>query len=446
VSVRTHVRWFPVLGLIAFGTMLNYLDRTVLGIAAPSLSKDLGLTAAMMGVAFSAFSWSYALLQIPGGIFLDRFGTRLTYLIALVGWSACTAAMGLVNSLATLVGARIGVGTFEAPCFPANSRILASWFPQQERARANSIYSVGMYAGIGFFSVPLFYVTARFGWRGLFFLAGGIGIVFGLLWWRIYRDPSQSRMVNDAELRHIEAGGGGEYKGEPTRFSWSQIAALLRHRQVIGASIGQFGGNSTLVFFLTWFPTYLVSERGMSYINAGVMASVPYIAASVGVLFGGFLSDTLLKRTGSANLARKLPIVSGLLLAATIVGANYVPASDNATVIAILSLAFFGQGMSNLGWTVISDIAPKNVIGLTGGIFNFSTNLAGIVTPIVIGVFFGLTGSFVGPLIYIAAVALVGAFSYTVVPGDIHRLQLETVPALRAYDLTPEAGQNSARS
>jgi MFS transporter, ACS family, D-galactonate transporter len=445
--VRTHVRWFPVLGLIAFGTMLNYLDRTVLGIAAPSLSKDLGLTPALMGIAFSAFSWSYALLQIPGGIFLDRFGTRLTYLIALVGWSAFTAAMGVVNSLAALVVARIGVGTFEAPCFPANSRILASWFPQHERARANSIYSVGMYAGIGFFSVPLFYVTARFGWRGLFFLAGGVGIAFGLLWWRTYRDPSQNGTVNDAELRYIEAGGGGEYKGEPTRFSWSHIAALLRHRQVIGASIGQFGGNSTLVFFLTWFPTYLVTERGMSYINAGVMASVPYIAASVGVLFGGFVSDSLLRRTGSANLARKLPIVSGLLLASTIVGANYVPASENATVIAILSLAFFGQGMSNLGWTVISDIAPKNVIGLTGGIFNFSTNLAGIVTPIVIGIFFGLTGSFVGPLIYIAAVALVGAFSYTVVLGDIHRLELDNAPAPeRAYTLTPEAGRNSVRS
>lgn len=445
--VRTHVRWFPVLGLIAFGTMLNYLDRTVLGIAAPRLSADLGLTPAMMGLAFSAFSWSYALLQIPGGVFLDRFGTRLTYLIALVGWSAFTAGMGLVNSLAALVVARIGVGTFEAPCFPANSRILASWFPQNERARANSIYSVGMYAGIGFFSVPLFFVTARFGWRGLFFLAGGIGIAFGLLWWRIYRDPSQSRAVNEDELRYIEAGGGGEYKGDPTRFNWNHITALLRHRQVIGASIGQFGGNSTLVFFLTWFPTYLVTERGMSFINAGVVASVPYIAASVGVVFGGFVSDTLLKRTGSANLARKLPIVSGLLLASTIVGANYVPASNDALVIAILSLAFFGQGMSNLGWTVISDIAPKNVIGLTGGIFNFSTNLAGIVTPIVIGVFFGMTGSFVGPLIYIAAVALLGAFSYTVVLGDIHRLELQTAPkAVGAYNLTPEAGRNSARS
>ena len=140
------MRWVPILALVAVGTMINYLDRTVLGIAAPSLIKDLGLTAAMMGLVFSAFSWSYALLQIPGGIFLDRFGTRLTYFIAVVCWSGCTALMGVVRSLNALILTRIGVGVFEAPCFPANSRILATWFPQQERARANSIYSFGQYA------------------------------------------------------------------------------------------------------------------------------------------------------------------------------------------------------------------------------------------------------------------------------------------------------------
>lgn len=421
----THVRWFPILALIAVGTMLNYLDRTVLGIAAPSLTKDLGLNAAMMGLAFSAFSWSYALLQIPGGIFLDRFGTRLTYFLALVCWSASTAAMGAVGSLRGLVLTRIGVGIFEAPCFPANSRILASWFPQPERARANAVYSVGQYAGIGFLSVPLFWVTQTFGWRGLFFIVGGVGVVFGLVWWRVYRDPTQSRRVNEAELRYIEAGGGGEYTGERMQFHWHQIGALLRHRQIVGASIGQFGGNSTQVFFLTWFPTYLVTARGMSFLTAGTLAALPYIAASVGVLAGGFFSDFLLKRTGSANLARKLPIVSGMFLASTIVAANYVPASDNATVIAILSLAFFGQGMTNLGWTVIADVAPKPLIGLTAGIFNFSANLAGIVTPIVVGVFYGMTGSFFGPLAYIAIVALIGAFSYSVILGDIHRLTVD---------------------
>lgn len=421
----THVRWFPILTLVAIGTLLNFLDRGVLGIAAPSLSRELGLNAAMMGIAFSAFSWSYALLQIPGGIFLDRFGTRLTYFIALVCWSAFTAAMGAVTSLTGLVLTRIGVGTFEAPCFPANSRILAAWFPQEERARATAAYSVGQYAGIGFFSVPLFLITQLFGWRGLFFVVGGLGVAFGFVWWRVYRDPAESRHVNEAELRHIEAGGGGEYTGDPIRFNWRQIGALLRHRQVVGASIGQFGGNSTLVFFLTWFPTYLISVRGMSFINAGILAPLPYIGASMGVLVGGFTSDLLLKRTGSANLARKLPIVSGMILASTIVAANYVAPSNNGAVIAILSVAFFGQGMTNLGWTVIADVAPKKLFGLTAGIFNFSANLAGIATPIVVGVFYGMTGSFVGPLAYIAIVALIGAFSYLVILGDIHRLDID---------------------
>ena len=419
------MRWVPVLALVAIGTMINYLDRTVLGIAAPSLTKDLGLTAAQMGLVFSAFSWSYALLQIPGGIFLDRFGTRVTYFIAVVFWSLFTALMAAVRSLNGLILTRIGVGVFESPCFPANSRILATWFPQQERARANGIYSFGQYVGLGFLSVPLFWITERFGWRGLFVAVGAFGVLFGLAWWMLYRNPGDSAAVNQAELDYIEAGGGGEHKGEPIKFKWSHIRALLRHRQIVGASIGQFGGNSTQVFFVTWFPTYLVTARGMTFIQAGLMTSLPYIGASAGVLTGGLISDTILKRTGSANLARKLPIVSGMLLASTIIAANYVPEGNNAAVILVMSIAFFGQSMTNLGWTVISDVAPKNLIGLTSGIFNFSANLAGIVTPMVIGIAFQLTGSFVGPLLYIGVIALVGAFSYSLILGDIHRLNPE---------------------
>lgn len=421
---RSRQRWVPILALVAVATMVNYLDRTVLGIAAPYLTKELGLTAASLGVVFSAFSWSYALLQIPGGIFLDRFGTRVTYTVALSCWSGFTACMGLVQTLGALVLTRVGVGIFEAPCFPANSRILATWFPQQERARANSIYSVGQYAGIAFLSVPLFWVTQRFGWRSLFFLAGGAGLALGAIFWRTYREPSESAAATDAELAHIAAGGGGEYRGAPVRFSWSAIGSLLAHRQVIGASLGQFGGNSTQVFFVTWFPTYLVTARGMDFLNAGMMTMLPYIGASLGVLVAGQLSDRLLQRTGSANLARKLPIVGGMLLASTIVAANYVPPDANLLVIAIMSVAFFGQGMTNLGWTVIADVAPKELIGLTAGIFNFSANLAGIVTPLVVGYTYQATGSFTGPLVYIAAVALVGAFAYSVVLGDIHRLSV----------------------
>ena len=406
--------------------MINYLDRTVLGIAAPSLTRDLGLSAAQMGLVFSAFSWSYALLQIPGGVFLDRFGTRVTYFISVVCWSGLTGLMGVVHSLEALLLTRVGVGIFEAPCFPANSRILATWFPQQERARANSIYSFGQYVGLGFLSVPLFWMTQRFGWRGLFFIVGGLGVMFGAVWWLLYRNPADSTTVNRAEMAYIEAGGGGEYTGQPVTFKRRHIGALLRHRQVLGASIGQFGGNSTQVFFVTWFPTYLVTARGMTFIQAGLLTSLPYIGASIGVLAGGFFSDLVLKRTGSANLARKTPIVGGMLLASTIVLANYVPTGHNAAVILIMSIAFFGQGMTNLGWTVISDIAPKKLIGLTSGIFNFSANLAGIITPLVIGVAFQWSGSFVGPLAYIAVVALIGAFAYSVILGDIHRLEVDT--------------------
>jgi ACS family D-galactonate transporter-like MFS transporter len=423
---RTNIRWFPILTLVAVGTMINYLDRTVLGIAAPFLTKDLALTATEMGLVFSAFSWSYALLQIPGGIFLDRFGTRVTYFIAVSGWSVFTGFMSAVRSLPLLISTRIGVGVFEAPCFPANSRILATWFPQSERARANGIYSFGQYVGLGFLSVPLFWVTQAYGWRFLFVIVGGFGVAFGILWWLLYRDVGLSTKANAAEIAHIEAGGGGEYKGAPLHFKWGHIGKLLKHRQVLGASIGQFGANSTQVFFVTWFPTYLVTARGMTFIKAGLMTSLPYIGASAGVLIGGLLSDALLRRTGSANLARKLPIVTGLLLASTIIAANYVPASNNAAVIAIMSVAFFGQGMTNLGWTVVSDVAPKKLIGLTSGIFNFSANLAGIVTPLVIGMTFQRTGSFVGPLIYIGVVALLGAFAYSVILGDIHRLDVDT--------------------
>jgi MFS transporter, ACS family, D-galactonate transporter len=425
VARATRARWVPILALITIGTTINFLDRTVLGIAAPALAADLKLDAAQMGIVFSAFSWSYALLQVPGGIFLDRFGTRVTYLIAVLFWSLFTGLMGAARSLAVLVATRIGVGVFEAPCFPANSRILATWFPQQERARANAVYSFGQYVGLGFLSAPLFWVTERFGWRVLFLLVGGLGMSFGLVWWRLYRTPSESASANRAELDYIEAGGGGEHTAGPLAFRWRYIGLLLRHRQIVGASLGQFGGNSTLVFFLTWFPTYLVTARGLTFIKAGFMTSLPFIAASVGGLAGGWASDTLLKRTGSANLARKLPIVSGMLLASTIVAANYVPAGHDWIVILVMSIAFFGQGMTNLGWTVVSDVAPKRLIGLTGGLFNFSANLAGIVTPLVVGVTYDMTGSFVGPLAYIAAVALLGAFAYSFILGDIHRLEVD---------------------
>ncbi len=421
IAVRASRARFVVLGLITFATLINYLDRTVISVAAPLLARDLKLNDALLGIAFSAFSWTYTAAQIPGGLLLDRIGSRVTYFLSLALWSLVTAAQGLVTGLASLTGARLALGVAEAPAFPCNSRVLATWFPQAERARANGIFAVGQYVGMAFLSPALFWISATFGWRALFIGVGALGATFSIVWYFLYREPHASRKANSAELEHIAAGGGICSRSEAIRFDWHSVRFLLRQRQILGASIGQFASNSTLVFFLTWFPTYLTTARHMSWLNAGFMTTLPFIAATVGVLSGGFFSDFILQRHGSVNVARKLPIVAGLLMASSIVAANFL--RSNGLVIAVLSLAFFGQGMCNLGWTLITDVAPERLVGLTGGLFNLCANLAGIVTPIVIGVIVEETGSFAWALAFIAVVALIGVLSYVFLLGDVRRVQ-----------------------
>lgn len=449
-ALRRSKARYKILGLLAVGTMINYLDRTVLGIAAPQLTGELGINAALMGLIFSAFSWSYVVAQIPGGVFLDRFGSKLTYYLAMTFWSLCTLVQGFVGGVGALLACRLGLGVAESPCFPTNSRVVATWFPQQERAFATGTYTVGEYVGLAFFSPFLFALMGAYGWRSLFYVVGGVGLVFGLVWWCFYREPHDHPGANRAELDYIEAGGGlakhdrrhdtkadtktdsdntqaaeGTSEGKDASkrgFDWRMAGKLLRKRQLAGICLGQFAGNSTLVFFLTWFPTYLATERHMGWLKIGFFAIMPFIAASIGVMFGGTFSDWMLRRGFSANVARKLPIIAGLLLASCIILANFV--QSNVTVIAILSVAFFAQGMAALGWTLVSDIAPAGMLGLTGGIFNLAANLAGIVTPLVVGVIVGATGSFVWALAFIGAIALVGAASYIFVVGDIKRIEL----------------------
>jgi len=422
-EIRTRAR-FVILAVISVATLINYLDRTVLGIAAPYLSKDLALSPAMMGLVFSAFSWTYAAAQIPGGIFLDRFGTKLTYYLSLTFWSLFTLLQAFSTGIYTLLFYRFGLGVSEAPCFPTNGRIVGNWFPQHERARATSIYTVGEYLGLAAFGPALFWVTATYGWKAMFIIVGVVGIAFGAVWWALYREPRDSKLVNQAELDYIAAGGGLTPKGAETLpFTWANCKKLLQFRQIWGAGLGQFAGNTTLVFFLTWFPTYLATARHMGWVKVGFFAILPFLAAAIGILIGGWASDQILKKTGSANLARKGPIIFGLLLASCIVSANFV--DSDIAVIAILSMAFFGQGMVGLGWTLISDMAPKQMYGITGGLFNFAANLAGIITPIVIGFIIGATGSFVWALAFVGAVALFGAFSYIVILGDVKPLVLE---------------------
>ena len=220
-----------------------------------------------------------------------------------------------------------------------------------------------------------------------------------------------------------EGGALADSAGEKQKISWAEVKQLLKFRQIWGISYTQFAIASMLYSFLTWFPTYLVEEKNMPFIKAGFMGSVPYIAACVGVLLAGIWSDKMVKRGRTLTVARKTPIIIGALGACLIVLANYT--DTPSLVITIMSIAFFCQGMAATGWVMVSDLAPSKLIGTAGGIFNLAANLSAIITPIVIGVIVENTGSFTGALIYIAALARLGALCLLFVVGKIERLELK---------------------
>lgn len=409
-----------ILALISIAVVINYLDRATIGIAAPAFKGEFGLKPAVLGLVFSAFSWTYFLSQVPSGILLDRFGPKVIYSLSLAGWSLITLLQAFVGNVGALIGLRLGLGIAEAPCFPANSNVVGMWFPRSERARAISVYTAAEYVGLGFLSPGLFWIMAHFGWRSLFAISGAIGLAYALVFWMRYADPHRSKSANRAELDLIEQGDGIAAKIEPVPFKWGHIRALFRHRQVWGLCIGQFSVYSTITFFLTWFPTYLVTARHMAWIKVGFFSTLPYIAGFFGVLVAGWWSDRMLKRGVSLNLARKTPVVIGLVVSAVIIAANYT--TNNQAVIAILSVTFFAAAMANAGWAVVSEVAPRGFLGLLGGIYSAAANLAGIVTPLVIGIIVQRTGSFVGALVFVGVVAALGALSWIFVIGDIRRI------------------------
>ncbi|RXZ00114.1 MFS transporter [Fictibacillus sp. S7] len=420
---RTRAR-YGVLALVFINVIINYMDRSNISVAATSMGKDLALSSVQLGLIFSAFGWAYSALQIPGGWMVDRFGPRVMYALSLCTWSIATLFQGFTKGFAGLFGLRLATGAFEAPAFPTNNRIVTSWFPDKERASAVAMYTSGQFVGLAFLTPVLATIQHYTGWRGLFIITGIIGIVWSLVWYAVYRDPNKSRKVNKEELSYIEQGGGlvnpkGKENQEKEKLKWSDLKETLSHRKLWGIYLGQFAVNSTLWFFLTWFPTYLVEYRGLDFIKSGFLASLPFLAAFVGVLISGFVSDYMAKRGVSMGIARKTPIITGLLLSIAIIGANYV---DNTTmIIFFMTIAFFGNGLASITWSLVSQLAPKRLVGLTGGVFNFIGSLASIIVPVVIG-YLAKGGNFAPALVFIGVLALFGALSYILLVGKVERI------------------------
>ncbi len=388
-----------------------------------------------MGYIFSAFAWSYVLAQIPGGWLLDRFGSKITYFFSIFLWSLFTLFHGFAGfltgggALLLLLVLRLLVGAAEAPAFPGNSRITSAWFPSHERGLAASIFNSAQYFATVAFAPLMGWIVHDFGWQSIFFFMGFLGFVVAVIWLKTIYSPKEHPRMSQTELHYIEQGGAlvdldrEQQSKQPAAIdTWSCMKELLSSRMLLGVYVGQYCINSLTYFFLTWFPIYLVQERGMSILQAGFMASLPAIAGFLGGISGGWLSDRLTRRGYSLTFARKLPIVVGMLMSTSMIACNYV--DTDTLVIAIMSLAYFGKGVGALGWAVVADTSPKEAGGLSGGLFNTFGNSAGIVTPIVIGYIVQATGSFEGALAYVGAHALLAIFSYVFVVGEIRRIQL----------------------
>ncbi|MGN6232610.1 MAG: MFS transporter [Trinickia sp.] len=435
VAKRTNVRYL-ILALIFIITTLNYADRATLSVTGSAMRAEFGLDAIRMGYIFSAFSWAYVLSQVPAGWILDRFGARRVYAVSIFLWSLFTLLQGAIGVLgsagAAVVGLfvlRFAMGVAEAPAFPANAKVVASWFPTKERGTASAIFNSAQYFAAVVFTPLMAWVTHAYGWHHVYTVMGAAGLLLACAWIKFMKNPADHPGVNRQELEHIEAGGGvvnghqRAARAERKGANWAIVRQLLRSRMLVGVYLAQYCINVLTYFFLTWFPIYLVQARHMTILKAGFVASLPAVCGFLGGVLGGVASDAFIRAGRSLTVARKVPIVGGMLLSSCIVGCNYV--GSDWIVVALMSLAFFGKGLGALGWAVIADTAPKEAIGLSGSIFNMFGNVAGIVTPIVIGYLVATSGSFNGALAFVGVNAIVTVFSYLVIVKDIKRVELK---------------------
>jgi ACS family glucarate transporter-like MFS transporter len=406
-----------------------------LSLAGAAMGQAVNITPVRLGYLFSAFSWAYVLAQLPSGALLDRFGSRRVYGISIILWSICAFLTGFAGYLTAgaaftvIFILRLFSGLAQAPVFPGNGRIVASWFPTAERGRASAIFNSSQYFALLIFAPIFGWIIHRYGWNRCFWFMGVLGFALALVWFTNIYSVKEHPRISPLEIATIESGGGlvntdhgNEAKSGSNTLTWATVKMLLSHRMLVGIYIGQYCITTLTWFFLTWFPVYLAQARHMSILKVGFAAAVPGLCGGIGGILGGVLSDKLLHRGHSLSFARKAPIMAGMALSMTMIACNYVQAQS--IMLLWMSVSFFGKGFGALGWTVISDTSPKGMVGMNGALFNFIGNMAGITTPIIIGYLVQKTGSFNDVLIFVSLTALCAIVSYGPIVGEIKRLDL----------------------
>ncbi|MEN0084222.1 MAG: MFS transporter [Leifsonia sp.] len=399
-----RIRWFLV-GFLILGGVVNYLDRSTLSVANTTIAEEFHLNALQMGLLLSAFSWPYAIANLPAGYLVDRFGPKRMFAFAAGAWSLISMITAAANSFGFFYAARVALGIAESPFFTSALKVNERWFNAKERALPVSLVNTGSQIANAIAPPLLTFLLLTMSWRGMFVIVGALGIVIALVWLRIYRDPTlkEQALIKGAQAEVAVA-------APVEKVGWGQ---LFTQRNTWFMILGAFGIFYTVWVYLTWLPSYLQTARGFSLADSGWLAALPFLCGIIGVVFGGWLSGRLVARGVNTVLARKIPIVGGALLAAAaVLPVAYV--ENTPLAIVLLSVGYFASQVP-IGclWTLASDVAPSNQVASLGAIQNFGGFIGAAVAPVVTGAILTATGGNYTLVFLVGGILLlVGALSY----------------------------------
>ncbi len=410
-------RW-RIAFLLAFGVLVNFFDRINLSVSRDALHDSFGLSLVAFGYLSSAFSWTYALMQMPAGLLLDRLGVRRIGRTSALLWSVSSFAAALAPGLSWFFGARLLLGVSESPTFPANAKALGYWFTREERGLATAITDAAAKfssaIGVPLIGLLLFY----FGWRWSFAATGFMSFLYFALFYMIYRNPSEDKGLSASELQFIRS-GGAQPEDRAKAAKGASLGYLLRQRKVYGLALGWGAYNYTFFLLLTWLPSYLSVSLHMDLFHSVFYTSVPWLFATfTDLLVGGWLVDSLIQRGWDANRVRQSVMVVGMSFGLAIFGA--ASAHSSAAALVWISLALGGlAAAAPVAWTVPSLIAPRESVGTLGGAVNFCGQIAAISAPIVTGYIVSGTHSFAVAFVTATVILLLGIVGYIFLLGRI---------------------------
>jgi MFS family permease len=410
-------RWGIAL-LLGFGVLVNYFDRVNLSVSRDALQASFGISAVMFGYLSSAYNWPYALLQLPSGLLLDRFGVRRVGIISTMIWSVASFAAAISTGLGGLFGARFLLGIGEAPTFPANAKATGYWFPKDERSLATAMFDAAakFSSAIG---IPLLgLLLLYFGWRWNFAATGLISVLYFALFYAFYRNPSEDKLLTVTEREFI-ARGGAQPEDRVRAAKGAPLVYLIRQRRVCGLALGFASYNYTFYLLLTWLPSYLSTTLHVDLLHSALYTSVPWLFATfTDLVVGGWLVDSLIQRGWNPVRVRQVVLIGGTALGLGILGT----ARSHSPVTALFWISMSIGGLSAaspVGWSIPSLIAPRESVGTLGGILNFCNQLAGIAAPIVTGYIVQATHSFSGAFAAATVFLLIGIAGYVFLLGNM---------------------------